>query len=338
MSWLSIGTACFFIALAVAGAAACTLYVYIRIFYFGHIIRVFQEKPLFIVPRGQPVAGAEEILFCTSDGLRLHGCYFRSAQGTRRGVVLFGLEFGSNCWGCLPYCEHMIANGYDVFTFEPRNSGESDHQPDYEPLQWITTYEVRDFQAAIAYLRGRPDADPNGIGFFGISKGGGAGLVAASRDPYVRAVVTDGIFATHTTMVPYMQKWVRIYSNRRLIRDMLPSWLYRIIGHHVLRVIESRRRCHFPHVENAIRRLSPRPLFMIHGGGDTYIKPEMARSLFNIAREPKEFWLIEGAKHNQAINVAGDDYRSRVLEFFQTHLSPSAEVRSRPALAASSPS
>jgi pimeloyl-ACP methyl ester carboxylesterase len=232
----------------------------------------------------------------------------------------------------------MIANGYDVFTFEPRNSGGSDHQPDYEPLQWVTTYEVRDFQAAILYLRGRPDADPAGIGFFGISKGGGAGLVAASRDPYVRALVTDGIFATHTTMVPYMQKWVRIYSNRRLIRDMLPSWLYRIIGLHVLRVIESRRNCHFPHVENAIKRLSPRPLLMIHGGGDTYIKPEMAQALFNIARQPKEFWLIEGAKHNQAINVAGDDYRGRVLEFFQTHLSLPIVLPSRRALAASSPS
>jgi pimeloyl-ACP methyl ester carboxylesterase len=232
----------------------------------------------------------------------------------------------------------MIANGYDVFTFEPRNSGDSDHQPDYEPLQWITTYEVRDFQAAIEYLRGRPDADPDGIGLFGISKGGGAGLVAASRDPFVRALVTDGIFATHTTMVPYMQKWVSIYSSRRVMRDMLPSWLFRVIGLHVLRVIESRRHCHFPHVENAIKRLSPRPLLMIHGGGDTYIKPEMAKALFDMARGPKEFWLIEGAKHNQAINIAGDDYRNRVLAFFQAHLSHPASSPSRRALAASASS
>src|SRR5262249_28584510 len=116
MSWPWIGTISIVAALAVAGAAACTFYLYIRYFYFGHIIRVFQEKPLFIVPRGQPVAGAEEITFRTADGLRLHGCYFRTPQETRRGVILFGLEFGSNCWACLPYCEHMIANGYDVFT------------------------------------------------------------------------------------------------------------------------------------------------------------------------------------------------------------------------------
>src|SRR5262249_11832556 len=109
---------------------------------------------------------------------------------------------GSNCWSCLPYCDHLLANGFDVFAFEPRNQGDSDCKPGYEPLQWITNFEVRDAQAALAYLKQRPDADPAGIGFFGISKGGGAGLLAASRDPYIRCCVTDGIFGTFTTMVP----------------------------------------------------------------------------------------------------------------------------------------
>ena len=57
---------------------------------------------------------------------------------------------------------------------------------------------------------------------------------------------------------------------------------------------------------------------MIHGGGDTYIKPEMAQALFDRAGKPKEFWLVEGAKHNQALHVAGDEYQRRVLEFFKT--------------------
>ena len=59
---------------------------------------------------------------------------------------------------------------------------------------------------------------------------------------------------------------------------------------------------------------------MIHGGGDTYIKPDMARALFDCAGEPKEFWLVEKAKHNQALHVAGDEYRRRVLAFFDQHL------------------
>src|SRR5262249_4773766 len=61
---------------------------------------------------------------------------------------------------------------------------------------------------------------------------------------------------------------------------------------------------------------------MIHGGGDNYIKPEMARRLYQRASRPKEFWLVEGAKHNLAIQLAGDEDRRRVLEFFLQHLSP----------------
>src|SRR5262245_47484423 len=84
--------------------------------------------------------------------------------------------------------------------------------------------------------------------------------------------------------------------------------------------IEEERNCRFSHLVRGIGRLTPRPLFMIHGGGDNYIKPEMARALFERARQPKEFWLVEGAKHNQAMQVAGDEYRQRVREFFESHL------------------
>src|SRR5207248_1837772 len=64
--------------------------------------------------------------------------------------------------------------------------------------------------------------------------------------------------------------------------------------------------------------------FMIHGGGDTYIKPEMAQALFARAKPPKEIWVVEGAKHNQAIQIAGDEYHRRVCAFFERHLAREA--------------
>ena len=64
-------------------------------------------------------------------------------------------------------------------------AADSDKQPDYEPLHWITQYEVDDTKSAIAYLKTRPDADPNGIGFFGISKGAASGLYVGADDPYI---------------------------------------------------------------------------------------------------------------------------------------------------------
>jgi len=85
-------------------------------------------------------------------------------------------------------------------------------------------------------------------------------------------------------------------------------------------VIGRERGCRFPHLERAMAKLSPRPLLMIHGGSDNYIKPDMARRVFDLAGPPKEFWLVDGAKHNQAIQVAGEEYHRRVLEFFQKNL------------------
>lgn len=296
------------------------LYFHIKFKIYPYLFRIFQEKPLFVIPRGQPIEDAEELDVPTDNGLTLRGLYLRTPADQRLGVVLFGLEFGSNRWACVPYCQFLREAGYDIFTFEPRSQGDSDKHPGYEPLQWVTDHEVRDMKAALTYLRERPDADPAGVGFFGISKGGGAGLLAAANDDHVRCFVTDGIFATHTTMLPYMRKWIAIYSRRRTLQAFLPDWYYLMFANKGLRQMEKDRNVRFPHLENAMQRLSPRPLLMIHGEADTYIKPEMAQRLFEQARPPKELWMVPGAKHNQAFHVAAEEYKERVLAFFRAHL------------------
>jgi pimeloyl-ACP methyl ester carboxylesterase len=330
--WLGLGLG--LILLLVLGA-----HVYIMWAYMPHLVRNFQERPFFLIPAGQPIADAENVRIPTSNGLTLCGCYLRAprtgASGPRKGVILFGLEFGANRWSCGPYCEFLREQGFDIFSFETRNQGDSDSQPGYEPMQWVTDYELGDFRAALAYLKARPDADPNGIGFFGISKGGSAGLIAAAEDPYIRCCVTDGIFASHTTIVPYMKKWILIYCRHNFIAKGIPDWYYRWAAYIGMRKVENQRQCHFPHLEDVIGQLGSRPLLMIHGGGDSYIWPEMGRALFDLAPEPKEFWLVDGAKHNQALQVANGHYKSRVLSFFQSHLAhvPAAAADSGPAAA-----
>jgi pimeloyl-ACP methyl ester carboxylesterase len=304
--------------LVLLGANA--FHFYLRWRFLDTILRVFQEKPLFISPRGQPVPSAEDVVFPTGNGLMLRGCYLRHSARQRRGVILFGLEYGSNRWACLPYCEQLLDAGYDIFAFEPRGQGESDPQPGYEPLQWVTELEVEDSRAALTYLKGRSDADPRGVGLLGISKGGGAGLLAAVDDPWVRCFVTDGIFATHATLVRYMRKWIAIYSTWFVLQRWVPLWYYSYFAGLALRRLSRVRCCRFPHLEKAMARLGPRPLFMIHGGGDTYIKPELAEALFARARASKELWMVEGAKHNQALHLAADEYKRRVLDFFNENL------------------
>ena len=117
-----------------------------------------------------------------------------------------------------------------MFAFESRGQGDSQRQPGYEPMQWVTDFEVRDAQAALAYSRAGPDADPRGVGFFGISKGAGAGLLAAGRDPYVRCCVTDGVFGTYTTWSRTCGTGSASTTISISFQGLLPSWYYGLVG------------------------------------------------------------------------------------------------------------
>ena len=301
------------------GLVFSALYLYIRLKYMGHLLRIFQEKPLFVIPRGEKFADAEDVSVPADDGLKLRGCYLKTSATERKSVILFGLEFGSNRWACRPYCEKLLESGYDVFAMEFRGQGDSEKDPNYEPLQWVTDRDVKDLNAALKYLLGRADADTNGIGYFGISKGGGTGLLAASNEPSIRCLVTDGAYGTHTTMIPYLKRWITIYSDRKILQRVLPTWFYGIIGMVGAKKVARNRGVNYPSVEKAINRFN-RPLFMIHGEADTYIKPEMANALFERARGAKQLWIVSKAKHNQALTVAGNEYHSRLIAFFDKHL------------------
>lgn len=301
------------------GLVFAALYLYLRWKYIPFLVRIFQEKPLFIIPKGLPTDDAEPVAFPAPDGLTLRGCYIRTPAAARKGVILFGLEFGSDRWACRQYCEQLVAAGYDVFTYEARNQGDSDKDAAYEPLQWVTDKDVGDLTAALKYLRARPDADPTGIGLFGISKGGSAGFVAAAGDRGIKCVATDGAYATYTTLVPYMQRWIKIYSTRYTVQKALPTWFYGLLGLSGVRRVARNRGVSYPSVEKAVGRLR-QPLLMIHGEADAYIKPEMAKALFARAKGPKDLWVVPKAKHNQALHVAGDEYHRRVVAFFDRNL------------------
>jgi uncharacterized protein len=317
--WFWVGLAILAVPPIAVGLMLSALYLYLRWKYIPFLVRIFQEKPLFVVPKGQPTDNAEPVSFPSADGLTLRGCYVRTPAEARKGVILFGLEFGSDRWACRQYCEQLVVAGYDVFTYEPRNQGDSDKDAAYEPLQWVTDKDVADLTAALKYLRTRPDADPAGIGLFGISKGGSTGFVAAAADRGIKCVATDGAYATYTTLVPYMQKFIKIYSTRYAVQKALPTWFYGLLGLTGVRRVARNRGVTYPSVEKAVGRMR-QPLLMIHGEGDTYIKAEMAQALYARAKGTKDLWLVPKAKHNQALHVAGDEYHRRVVEFFDRHL------------------
>jgi pimeloyl-ACP methyl ester carboxylesterase len=301
---------------------ACLAFaVYLIIRYTPIIGRVFEEKPMFLPLRLPPLSDAEEVRFATDDGLQLAGSYLPARTSTRTGVLVFCHEYLSDRWSFQPYVDGLRDLGFDLFTFDFRNHGSSASDPVYEPLQWVSDHEVGDLRAALRYLRSRSDRDPAGFGLFGISRGGGTALVVAAEEPDVWGLITDGAFPTSGTMLTYILRWAEIFVRNSVIyaivRDYTPHRFFLFLGSLARRRAERRLSCRFPSIEAAAARLSPRPWLMIHGEKDAYIGPEIARRLFDVAREPKELWIVPGAKHNRCREVDGEGYTRRIEAFLQ---------------------
>ncbi|MFM2060234.1 MAG: hypothetical protein RLY71_4619 [Pseudomonadota bacterium] len=59
------------------------------------------------------------------------------------------------------------------------------------------------------------------------------------------------------------------------------------------------------------------PLLVVHGSEDRLIPPRLGRALFEQAREPKRFVLVEGGSHHNTNAVGLDAYRQAVGELFR---------------------
>ena len=56
---------------------------------------------------------------------------------------------------------------------------------------------------------------------------------------------------------------------------------------------------------------------ILHGSRDGVVPQRLGRRVFEAAREPKQFWDVAGAGHNDIIAAAGEEYGRRLRSFYQ---------------------
>jgi pimeloyl-ACP methyl ester carboxylesterase len=286
------------------------------IIFLPTMMRVFEESPIFAPPDEAPDPSAENVRFQARAGVSLQGSWLPAKSADRRGTIIFCHEYLANRWSCRPYCNPLRDAGFDIFTFDFRNHGESESSPGYTPMHWASNFELTDVQAAVQYVTQRAGRASPWIGLVGVSRGGSSAILAAAREPSVRAVATDGAFPTNLTQLAYMLRWAKIYIGEGLLYRLTPDWYYSLLCG-IARMVGARRHgCRFMRVSRAIRRISPRPLLMIHGAKDNYVVPEIAEQLFAYAGQPKELWIVPNARHNGAVETAAEQYSRRLVEFF----------------------
>jgi fermentation-respiration switch protein FrsA (DUF1100 family) len=64
------------------------------------------------------------------------------------------------------------------------------------------------------------------------------------------------------------------------------------------------------------------PVLIIHGEDDRLVPVSMARRLHQLARRPKDLYLIPGAGHDDTMFVGGGEYGNRIRSFVSTWVRP----------------
>lgn len=117
-------------------------------------------------------------------------------SSTRLPCVVLGHGWGMVAGGDLEdYAKAIVQRGIAALTFDYRNLGKSEGEPRQHLDPWK---QIEDFRAGISFVRSQPEIDPERIGVWGSSYGGGHVLTVAATDPRVRCVVSQ---------VPTISSW-----------------------------------------------------------------------------------------------------------------------------------
>ena len=232
----------------------------------------------------------EDVNFKSADGVMLHG-WFLPAQGKAKGTVLFLHGNAENISTHILSVYWLPGRGYNVFMFDYRGYGRSQGQADVAGA-------LADTEAALRTLTERPDIDPDRIVVLGQSLGGALAISAVAQSQlrnHTKAVIADSAFSSYNTIT--REKMAGFWLTWPL--QWLP-WL----------TIDDT----FSPV-NAIAKISPIPLLIIHSEQDRIIPVHHANHLFNAAQDPKELWISSPGGHIETLTYERN--RVKLLQYLE---------------------
>jgi fermentation-respiration switch protein FrsA (DUF1100 family) len=241
----------------------------------------------------------EEVEFIATDGMRLRG-WWLPASGSTRAVVLLHGHGGSMDWD-IHRAPDFLAAGFNVFLFDFRAHGRSQGR-----LATFGYLERRDVQGALAFLKSR---GMKRIGLLGFSYGGIASMLTAPLCPEVAALISDGGPARLRTAI------IGRCAEANIPRPLAVFLAWLIIGSASLRLGANLFRYE---PLRWVGQIAPRPILFIHGELDRYLAD--FDELYAAAHEPKEAWRLPGVHHTKASEVYPEEFRRRVIGFFEKNL------------------
>jgi uncharacterized protein len=245
------------------------------------LLWLFQRRLLYfptpgpVPPAASVLPGAEDVTFETTDGLRLAGWFVPAPPGdpadragrARPAVLVCNANAGDRSMRAR-LAAALARMGLAVLLFDYRGYGGNPGHPTEEGL-------AADARAALGYLTGRPEVDPERVIYFGESLGAAVALRLATERPPA-ALVLRSPFAS---LAEVGRRLYPVLPVSLLLRDRYDS--------------------------AALAGRLDTPLLVVAGGRDQIIPASHSRRLFDAAPQPKRLVVLDGADHNDDELLAG---------------------------------
>jgi fermentation-respiration switch protein FrsA (DUF1100 family) len=200
----------------------------------------------------------------------------------------------------LPRAIWLNQLGYSVLLFDFQAHGESTGTR-------ITcgVKESQDAAAALAWLKSRRPGEK--VAAIGVSLGGAASVLG-TQPLEVDALILESVYTTIDAALENRLR-IRVGILSPVLTPLLlwQAEFFAAISTRQLRPID---RIH----EVAC------PMLIIHGTADKHTTIDEAKHLFQQAHEPKEFWPIDGAAHQDLLEFSPTEYKRQVGNFLEQNL------------------
>jgi uncharacterized protein len=248
------------------------------------VLRSVENRLIYYPPRypeGFPspqivAREVEDVWLLTADGVRINA-FYRSNPASKQVLLWFHGNAENIGYG-LDQMKALAKIGVNILAVDYRGYGKSAGKPDEAGV-------YHDADAAYDYLLNQRHFRPQDIVIYGHSLGGAVAVNLASRRP-CGGLIVESSFTSARAMA------------RRMFA--VPAIAY---------VVKSRF--------DSLRKIRDvrAPILVVHGTRDEVIPFAMGQQLFAAAPEPKRFFPIAGAGHNDVLDVGGVAYMACLKDF-----------------------
>lgn len=232
--------------------------------------------PAGFLPQQTYQGEVEDVWLRTADGVRINA-FYRPDPASKQ-VLLWLHGNAENIGYGLGQMEALAKIGANILAVDYRGYGRSEGKPSEAGV-------YRDADAAYDFLIKQRNFRAEDIVIYGHSIGGAVAINLASRRP-CGGVIVQSSFTNARAMAP------RLFP---------------------LPLVEYTVRSRFDSLQK-IREVHA-PILITHGTCDDVVPLAMGQQLYAAAPEPKRLYTIEGAGHNDLLELGGERYLACLRDF-----------------------